>query len=563
MNEAGLKQAHVLIVGHVDACMDIVRWADVCTRVEHVETLEAALEALRTEHYDLLICAGADLGSLSESRHFESPASGIAAEVQGIGICDEHGCFIWSNPRLRSLPDDLRRCLASYCVDTFAWAREEARNPSSYVRSRRLSLTTVGNAYYEIQITPVLDTNGEVTRIAVVVSDRTASRGFRERLASIERVGRALTTFDVDQFTRMDPGQRVGLIEQRLLRGTREVFEYTRLTVHRLDRQENELDLVLATKSEEGESELGRSETIAADAHGGICGMVAARGHSHVSNDVAHDPYFVEGVDAPGTAMAVPLRLGDSVIGVIALTTARLGAYGVEDRQLLEVLGHYVASALHVIELLAAEQAVGRRRMGEDIRVAVTAPLSDLATDLDNAAEGSLDEDELRSRVRALADEARSVRESLNDLASGKSRIVGPHKSGAVRHDPILAGRKVLVADDEDIIRDTVRDVLASRGCEVCAVADGAAATEAIARESFDLVLSDIKMPAKNGYEVFAAAKDRDASTPVILMTGFGYDPNHSIVRARREGLAAVLFKPFKVDQLLDEIRMALQSVKK
>ncbi|MCH7703512.1 MAG: response regulator, partial [Planctomycetes bacterium] len=122
---------------------------------------------------------------------------------------------------------------------------------------------------------------------------------------------------------------------------------------------------------------------------------------------------------------------------------------------------------------------------------------------------------------------------------------------------------KVLVADDEDIILDSVRDVLASRGCEVCAVADGAAATEAIARESFDLVLSDIKMPAKNGYEVFAAAKDRDASTPVILMTGFGYDPNHSIVRARREGLAAVLFKPFKVDQLLDEIRMALQSVKK
>jgi DNA-binding response OmpR family regulator len=43
-------------------------------------------------------------------------------------------------------------------------------------------------------------------------------------------------------------------------------------------------------------------------------------------------------------------------------------------------------------------------------------------------------------------------------------------------------------------------------------------------------------------------------------MTGFGYDPNHSIVRARREGLAAVLFKPFKVDQLLSEIRTALRS---
>jgi DNA-binding NtrC family response regulator len=73
------------------------------------------------------------------------------------------------------------------------------------------------------------------------------------------------------------------------------------------------------------------------------------------------------------------------------------------------------------------------------------------------------------------------------------------------------------------------------------------------------LVLSDIKMPLKDGYEVFAAAKEANPDTPVILTTGFGYDPNHAIVRARREGLAAVLFKPFKVDQLLNEIRAALK----
>ena len=42
-------------------------------------------------------------------------------------------------------------------------------------------------------------------------------------------------------------------------------------------------------------------------------------------------------------------------------------------------------------------------------------------------------------------------------------------------------------------------------------------------------------------------------------MTGFGYDPNHCIVRASHEGLQAVLFKPFKVDQFLGEVRKALQ----
>ena len=47
---------------------------------------------------------------------------------------------------------------------------------------------------------------------------------------------------------------------------------------------------------------------------------------------------------------------------------------------------------------------------------------------------------------------------------------------------------------------------------------------------------------------------------PVIFMTGFGYDPNHSIIRAHQEGLTAVLFKPFKVEQLLGEIRNALHA---
>ena len=102
---------------------------------------------------------------------------------------------------------------------------------------------------------------------------------------------------------------------------------------------------------------------------------------------------------------------------------------------------------------------------------------------------------------------------------------------------------------------------LAGYGCLVSAAVDGAVAIELLSKQSFDLVLSDIKMPTKTGYDVFAAAKDANPDTPVILTTGFGYDPNHSIVRARREGLAAVLFKPFKVDQLLTEIRMALTSV--
>ena len=114
------------------------------------------------------------------------------------------------------------------------------------------------------------------------------------------------------------------------------------------------------------------------------------------------------------------------------------------------------------------------------------------------------------------------------------------------------------MADDESNIRDTIDTVLGKHGCEVTVCKDGYEACNALDTGVFDLVVSDIKMPYRNGYEIYAAAQRSSENTPVILMTGFGYDPNHSIVRASQEGLSTVLFKPFKVERLMDEVRKAL-----
>ena len=46
----------------------------------------------------------------------------------------------------------------------------------------------------------------------------------------------------------------------------------------------------------------------------------------------------------------------------------------------------------------------------------------------------------------------------------------------------------------------------------------------------------------------------------MALMTGFGYDPTHSIVKARQEGLKSVLYKPFRLDQLLTEVETAVTT---
>jgi two-component system, sensor histidine kinase SagS len=123
-----------------------------------------------------------------------------------------------------------------------------------------------------------------------------------------------------------------------------------------------------------------------------------------------------------------------------------------------------------------------------------------------------------------------------------------------------LSRKKILIVDDEENARFGLSKLLSQEGYEVDSVGNGYQALDFLRQQRVDLVISDIKMPDRTGYDVFATARKRSDTLPVILMTGFGYDPNHSIVRASQEGLQAVLFKPFKVQQLLEEIRRAFSQ---
>ena len=123
----------------------------------------------------------------------------------------------------------------------------------------------------------------------------------------------------------------------------------------------------------------------------------------------------------------------------------------------------------------------------------------------------------------------------------------------------------VLVVDDEPGIRETICDILQRRGAIVDISSRGDEAIEAIHNAfapggaGYDMLISDIKLPDRTGYEIFSAAKAVRPNLYVILMTRFGYDPHHSIVRASQDGLQCVLFKPFRAQRLLDEVRKPFQ----
>jgi CheY-like chemotaxis protein len=117
---------------------------------------------------------------------------------------------------------------------------------------------------------------------------------------------------------------------------------------------------------------------------------------------------------------------------------------------------------------------------------------------------------------------------------------------------------RVLVADNDERVRRSAHALLGRCGCVVETARDGREALTMARLSSYDVILVDIRLPDMGGYEMFRRLRQAQPQARVILMTAYGYDPSHSIVKARQEGLRYVLYKPFRIDQLLDALESAV-----
>lgn len=115
---------------------------------------------------------------------------------------------------------------------------------------------------------------------------------------------------------------------------------------------------------------------------------------------------------------------------------------------------------------------------------------------------------------------------------------------------------KVLVVDDEYLIREMAARTLQQAGLDVITAQDGAQALEQLQREDPDLVLLDIKMPSMDGAEVLERIRAGGLAVPVLLMSGFHED--RIADKARRSDYSGMLSKPFRAEELLQRVREVL-----
>jgi CheY-like chemotaxis protein len=122
----------------------------------------------------------------------------------------------------------------------------------------------------------------------------------------------------------------------------------------------------------------------------------------------------------------------------------------------------------------------------------------------------------------------------------------------------------VLVVDDIDVVRLTLRKFLERGGHDVTECASADEAEQAVRRSMPDVVVTDLWMPGRNGLALIGALRERYAHLPVIAISGGAprLPQAHSLDEARKAGADRLLMKPVSMQELLSSVQDVLSQAK-
>ncbi|MCB9537811.1 MAG: response regulator [Myxococcales bacterium] len=120
------------------------------------------------------------------------------------------------------------------------------------------------------------------------------------------------------------------------------------------------------------------------------------------------------------------------------------------------------------------------------------------------------------------------------------------------------AQARVLVVDDEQVIREILSDFLLMEGYQVLTAENGRAALDVLAENAVHLVLSDLKMPQMGGLELLESIRNEYPEVVTLIMTGYG--TVETAIEAMKRGAFDYVLKPFKVEEVVHTVRRGLEQ---
>lgn len=119
----------------------------------------------------------------------------------------------------------------------------------------------------------------------------------------------------------------------------------------------------------------------------------------------------------------------------------------------------------------------------------------------------------------------------------------------------------ILIVDDEPIVGDRLKPALEKCGYSVETLTDSQAAIERLARQRYDLLITDLKMSGPSGLDVLRFVKEQSPGTGVIVITG--YATAEQATESMREGAVDFIAKPFRISHLTELVARTLEEARR
>ncbi|OHB70544.1 MAG: two-component system response regulator [Planctomycetes bacterium RBG_13_63_9] len=423
------------------------------------------------------------------------------------------------------------------------------------------TLRSDDNRYYHVHAVPVREADCPPRHLIITVRDVTVEMHQQQKLAAIHQAGMELAELAPDELSQMSVDERIVLLKANVLHHTKDLLNFEVVEIRLLDQKTGRLEPLLSLNMS---PEAATRVLYAQPQNNGVTGFVAATGKSYLCEDTTEDPLYLQGAHGAKSSLTVPLVLHDEVIGTFNVESLEPRAFTESDLQFLEIFSRDVAVALNQLELLVVEKATTAAESCEAIHSAVAMPVDEILNDAVNVMERYIGhEPEVVERLQRILRNARDIKQMIQAVGQRMAPTQAHPQGLQVEEQAALRGRRILVVDADESVRSAAHALLERYGCVVETAHDGAEAVfmvRGVTDGAYDVVIADIRLPDMTGYEFMLKLQEIMDPVPLVLMTGFGYDPGHSIVKARRAGLQAVLYKPFRLDQLVDTVEQMVQS---
>jgi CheY-like chemotaxis protein len=537
-----------------------------------VDTSTAVVDELKQPGIEGIWIARDQLPQLSELRGIAQSVLMLRDMPDGVALLDADIRVLWGNRRLAEWSGRSDQSLAGINFYELL-SNPEIMGPDFCPFHTALatgeegsSTLHAGGKYFQVHAAPILQTDHS-RQLVVTVNDITEEILQQQKLAAIHQAGRELADLRPSEIFMMEVDQRIDLLKENIRHYLRDLLNFEAIEIRLLEHSTGNLVPLLSVGIDQDASD---RQLYAHPQGNGITGYVAASGMSYVCHDVENDPLFIPGVANSKSSLTAPLILHDQVLGTINVESPDPHSFTDSDLQFLEIFARDVAFALNTLELLVAQSANTAQQSCDAIHSAVAMPVDEILNDAVNVMEGYIGHSpEVVDRLRRILHNARDIKQTIQQIGQKMTPLEAVPVGVQSQQHAILKGKRILVVDADEQVRTDAHELLERYGCVVETAHFGDEAILMVrssgGAHSYDVIISDIRLPKYSGYQLMLKMGEIMQPVPMALMTGFGYDPGHSIVKARQDGLhpKCILYKPFRLDQLIDVVKTVLEISQK